>query len=414
MGTARHDVSPHDRVARRRPDSANSASASTRWRPTRPPRRSGPRWTIGYRHVDTATMYHNEQGVARGIRDAGCRPRRRLHHQQARQRRSRTRRCANGIRRDAGRAGDGLRRSLPDPLAASTRYGGDFVSTWRTLEEFAADGRARSIGVVQPSHGTARRPGDRSPPSSTPSRGVDFTNAEVRNCDTGITFEAWSPLARGTVLGDPVVTRVAEATGRSTAQVVLRWHLQRGDVVFPKSVTRNADRGQLRGVRLRAHRCRHGGDRRARRGEAGGSDPPRQRWTSSATADRFAHGRQGARSRWGTQGRGGNIVSKVPTIELNDGDQHPAAGLRRLPDRPRRDRRRGEDRARHRLPPHRHRRDVPERGRVSGRASATQASIARTCTSPASSTTASTNRTTPAARSTRRWRRSASTTSTCS
>ena len=68
-----------------------------------------------------------------------------------------------------------------------------------------------------------------------------FTNAVVRNyCkDNGIAFEAWSPLARGTVLGDPVVTRVAEATGRSTAQVVLRWHLQRGDVVFPKSVTRN-------------------------------------------------------------------------------------------------------------------------------------------------------------------------------
>jgi len=125
-----------------------------------------------------------------------------------------------------------------------TRYGGDFVSTWRTLEEFAADGRARSIGVsnFQVPHLERLAAETETVPSVNQVEAHPyFTNATVRNyCkDNGITFEAWSPLARGKVLGDPVVTRVAEATGRSAAQVVLRWHLQRGDIVFPKSVTRN-------------------------------------------------------------------------------------------------------------------------------------------------------------------------------
>ena len=53
----------------------------------------------------------------------------------------------------------------------------------------------------------------------------------------GIATEAWSPIAQGKVLDDPVVTRIAEAVGRTPAQVVLRWHIQRGDIVFPKSVT---------------------------------------------------------------------------------------------------------------------------------------------------------------------------------
>jgi 2,5-diketo-D-gluconate reductase A len=66
-----------------------------------------------------------------------------------------------------------------------------------------------------------------------------FTNEAVRTYDRehGIATEAWSPIARGKVLGDPVVRRIAEATGRSPAQVVLRWHIQRGDIVFPKSLT---------------------------------------------------------------------------------------------------------------------------------------------------------------------------------
>jgi 2,5-diketo-D-gluconate reductase A len=66
-----------------------------------------------------------------------------------------------------------------------------------------------------------------------------FTNEAVRayGREHGVATEAWSPIAQGKVLGDPVIERIAGPIGKSTAQVVLRWHIQRGDVVFPKSVT---------------------------------------------------------------------------------------------------------------------------------------------------------------------------------
>ena len=66
-----------------------------------------------------------------------------------------------------------------------------------------------------------------------------FTNDTVRayGAEHSIATEAWSPIAQGNVLGDPVVQRIAKAAGKTPAQVVLRWHIQRGDTVFPKSVT---------------------------------------------------------------------------------------------------------------------------------------------------------------------------------
>jgi 2,5-diketo-D-gluconate reductase A len=66
-----------------------------------------------------------------------------------------------------------------------------------------------------------------------------FANEEVRDYgrEHGIATEAWSPIAQGKVLGDPVVERIANAVGKSAAQVVLRWHVQRGDIVFPKSAS---------------------------------------------------------------------------------------------------------------------------------------------------------------------------------
>src|SRR5262249_45626163 len=123
-----------------------------------------------------------------------------------------------------------------------TLYGGDFVSTWHTLEEFKNDGRARSIGVsnFQIAHlERLARESDTTPAVNQIEAHPYFANAAVRtyNEEHGITTEAWSPLARGRVLDEHVVTRIANAVGRSPAQVVLRWHLQRGDVVFPKSVT---------------------------------------------------------------------------------------------------------------------------------------------------------------------------------
>ena len=197
---------------------------------------------VGYRHLDTAAMYHNEAGVGRGIREAGV----------DRADVFVTSKLDNGFHEP-----DAARRAFDDTLAAigsdyvdlylihwplPTRYGGDFVSTWRTLEEFAADGRARSIGVSNfhvPHLQRLAAETDTVPAVNQVEAHPYFTNASVRDyCKQhGIAFQAWSPLGRGTLLDDPVIRRVAAAAGRSPAQVVLRWHLQRGDVVFPKSVS---------------------------------------------------------------------------------------------------------------------------------------------------------------------------------
>ena len=66
-----------------------------------------------------------------------------------------------------------------------------------------------------------------------------FTNEAVREYERmdGIATEAWSPIAQAEVLDDPTIARIADNIGKTPAQVVLRWHIQRGDIVFPKSVT---------------------------------------------------------------------------------------------------------------------------------------------------------------------------------
>jgi 2,5-diketo-D-gluconate reductase A len=122
-----------------------------------------------------------------------------------------------------------------------TLYDGDFVTTWKTLEEFKADGRARSIGVsnFQIHHlQELARETDTVPAVNQIEVHPYFTNDEVRayGVEHNIATEGWSPIARGKVLGDPVVSRIARATGAHPAQVVLRWHIERGDVVIPKSI----------------------------------------------------------------------------------------------------------------------------------------------------------------------------------
>lgn len=197
---------------------------------------------VGYRHIDTAQMYGNEEGVADGIRDAG------LHREDV----YITSKLNNGFHRpdDARRAFDETLTTLgtdyldlflihwPLPML----YDGDFVSTWKVLEEFKGQGLCRSIGVsnFQPAHlDRLARETITLPAVNQIEIHPYFTNDEVRayNKHRGIASEAYSPIARGKVLDDPAVTRIAEAVGKSSAQVVLRWHIQRGDIVFPKSVT---------------------------------------------------------------------------------------------------------------------------------------------------------------------------------
>jgi 2,5-diketo-D-gluconate reductase A len=196
---------------------------------------------IGYRHIDTAQMYANEKGVGDGIRAAGV----------DRGAVFVTSKLNNGFHRpdDARRSFDATLRELGSDYVdlflihwpLPTLYDGDFVSTWKTLEEFKADGRARSIGVSNFGIGhlqeLARETGT-TPAVNQIEVHPYFTNDEVRayGIEHNIATQAWSPIARGAVLGDPVVVRIATSLGVHPAQVVLRWHIQRGDIVFPKSV----------------------------------------------------------------------------------------------------------------------------------------------------------------------------------
>lgn len=197
---------------------------------------------VGYRHVDTAQMYRNEAGVGAALAESGL----------SRDDVFVTTKLNNGyLEHDA--ALDAFKRSLdalgtdhvdlflihwPLPTVA------DYVARWRTLEQIYGDGGARAIGVsnFQPAH--LHRLRDET--TVTPAVNQIEVHPYLRNdqaraagSELGIVTEAWSPIAQGKVLDDPVLVRIAESVGRTPAQVTLRWHVQRGDVVFPKSVTRS-------------------------------------------------------------------------------------------------------------------------------------------------------------------------------
>jgi 2,5-diketo-D-gluconate reductase A len=197
---------------------------------------------VGYRHIDTAEMYGNERGVGEAVRASG------LDRSEV----FITSKLNNGYHRpdDARRAFEGTLTELGFDYVdlflihwpLPTLYGGDFVSTWKTLQEFRADGRARSIGVsnFQVEHlQRLASESDQSPAVNQIELHPYLLNEQLRTYDYahGIATEAWSPIAQGGVLDDPAITAIADRLGKSPAQVVLRWHIQRGNVVFPKSTT---------------------------------------------------------------------------------------------------------------------------------------------------------------------------------
>jgi len=198
---------------------------------------------VGYRHIDTAQMYGNEAEVGAAIAASGI-PRDELYI---------TTKLNNG-----NHLPDDARRSFAESLdklgldhvdlflihwPLPTQYDGDFVTTWRTMVELRDEGGTTSAGVsnFEPAH--LDRIIDETgvvPAVNQIEVNPYFTNEAARAADArhGIATEAWSPIARGRIAGDETIAAIAERLGRTPAQVTLRWHLQRGDIVFPKSTHR--------------------------------------------------------------------------------------------------------------------------------------------------------------------------------
>lgn len=194
----------------------------------------------GYRHIDTAAAYGNEAGVGQAIHAAGL----------GRGEVFITTKCSNddhGYEQAKRALKDSLDRLEMEhvdlylihwPVPARDKY----LETWRAFIELREQGLTRSIGVsnFQPEH--LRRIIDETGVTPT----VDqvelhphFQQPGLRRelAERGIAVEAWSPLARGDVVEDPAIAQIAEAHERTPGQVVIRWHLQLGNIVIPKSVT---------------------------------------------------------------------------------------------------------------------------------------------------------------------------------
>ncbi len=193
---------------------------------------------VGYRHIDTAQMYGNEKEVGQAIARSDLDPSdvfvtSKLNN--------------NQLGYDAALAAFdqtltdlGLERidlfliHWPLPTVRN------FVETWTAFEKIYADGRARSIGVsnFQPHHIRRLHEEATVPPAVNQIEVHPYLTQETLrafDAEHGIATEAWSPIAQGKVLDDPVITSIAQAHGKTPAQVVLRWHVQHGSIVFPKS-----------------------------------------------------------------------------------------------------------------------------------------------------------------------------------
>lgn len=195
---------------------------------------------VGYRHIDTAAAYGNEAGVGQALRASGI----------DRDDVFITTKCFND---DHGKdqATAALKRSLQQleldhvdlylihwPVPSQDRY----VETWEAFVEAREQGLVRSIGVSNFNPAHLQRLVDET--GVTPAiNQVELhpyfqqTGLRREHEDLGIATEAWSPLAQGQVFEDDTLAGIAERHGRTVSQVVVRWHLQLGNVVIPKSVT---------------------------------------------------------------------------------------------------------------------------------------------------------------------------------
>ncbi len=195
----------------------------------------------GYRLIDTAAAYGNEDGVGKALANSGI---------------DRDELFVTTKLWNADHGYDNALRAFDTSLSKlgldvvdlylihwPTPGRGDFVETWKALEKIYAEGRARSIGVSNFTvHHLNRLRSEATvvPAVNQIELHPRFPQDELRayHREHQIATEAWSPIGQGQgLLDDPTVKTVAHAHGKSPAQVVLRWHLQLGNVVIPKSVT---------------------------------------------------------------------------------------------------------------------------------------------------------------------------------
>jgi len=194
----------------------------------------------GYRHIDTASAYRNEAGVGQAVHAAG------LDRGEV----FITTKCFNDDHgyeqaKHAFKASlDRLETHYVDlylihwPVPAHDRY----VETWKAFIELQEEGLIRAIGVSnfnQPHLERLVAETGVTPAVNQIELHPLLQQAGLRreHDDLGIVTEAWSPLAQGQVLDDPVITQIAQEHGRAPGQIVIRWHVQLGNVVIPKSVT---------------------------------------------------------------------------------------------------------------------------------------------------------------------------------
>jgi len=193
----------------------------------------------GYRHIDTAAAYGNEEGVGQAIRESGV----------AREDIFVTTKLWNA---DHGRAGEAFDVSLRKlgldyidlylihwPRPDQDRY----VEAYQAMEKVLSEGRVRAIGVSnfhRPHLEKLLENTDVVPAVNQIELHPGFPQDELRafNAQHGILTEAWSPIGSGRgLLEEPQLATIADEVGRTPAQTVLRWHVQLGNIVFPKSVT---------------------------------------------------------------------------------------------------------------------------------------------------------------------------------
>ncbi len=195
---------------------------------------------VGYRHVDTAAIYENERGTGAGLRGADV-PRDQLF-----------------VTTKLWNENQGFDQTLRAFDESLTRLGLDFVDlylihwpsphrglfvdTWKAFIRLREEGRARSIGVsnftVEHLDQLISETGV-APVLNQIELHPRFQQRDLRHAhaERGIATQSWSPLGQGQLLTDPVITRIAEKHGKSPAQIIIRWHIDSGLVVIPKSVT---------------------------------------------------------------------------------------------------------------------------------------------------------------------------------